>query len=139
MLRNIPSVLSPELVKTLLEMGHGDEIVLADANFPAYSNNKHVIRADGIGIPELLTAILQLMPLDTYSSWQVGLMETVQDDPRPKIWDTYDRVISAHMPDYKVEPFARFAFYQRTQKASAVVLTGETSLYGNIILKKGVL
>lgn len=139
MLRHIPAVLSPELVKTLMEMGHGDEILLADANFPGYTNNDHVIRADGIGIPELLEAILKLMPLDTYSPWQVGLMETVQGDPRPEVWDTYDSIVSSEMPDYAVKTFERFAFYEHTPSVSAVVLTGETALYGNIILKKGVL
>lgn len=139
MLRNIPAVLSPELVKTLMEMGHGDEILLADANFPGNTNNNHVIRADGIGISTLLEAILTLMPLDTYSKWQIGLMETVQGDPRPEVWEIYDRIVSGFMPKYNIKTFERFEFYAHTPKMSAVVLTGETALYGNIILKKGVL
>ena len=139
MLRYIPAVLSPDMVKVLMEMGHGDEILLADANFPAYTNNHRVIRADGIGIPELLEAIVKLMPLDTYSPWQVGLMEPVQGDPRPEIWDTYARIISQEMPDYTVNAFERSAFYEHTPRVSAVILTGERALYGNIILKKGVL
>ena len=83
MLRNIPANLSPDLVKILLEMGHGDEILLADANFPGHHLHPNTVRADGLGIPDLLTSILTLMPLDRYSSYQVALMETVGDDPRP--------------------------------------------------------
>lgn len=139
MLRNIPAVLSPELVKTLMEMGHGDEILLADANFPGNSNNRRVIRADGITIPTLLEAILTLMPLDAYSPWQIGLMETVKGDPRPGVWDTYDQIIAGFEPKYNVKMFERFDFYAHTSTISAVVLTGETALYGNIVLKKGVL
>lgn len=83
MLRKIPANLSPELVKTLMEMGHGDEILLADANFPGHHLHPRTIRADGLGIPELLRSVLELMPLDRYSSYQVALMQTVGDDPRP--------------------------------------------------------
>lgn len=139
MLRNIPAILSPELVATLMKMGHGDEIVLGDANFPGYTNNDTVIRADGHGVPQLLDAILTLMPLDRYNPWQVGLMATVEGDPRPPVWDVYEKIIRSHEGDYTTHFFERFEFYQHTPQASAVVLTGETALYGNIILKKGVI
>ena len=139
MLRNIPPMLSPDLVKALMEMGHGDEILLADANFPGHSIHHRVIRADGIGIPELLDAVLTLMPLDPYSSWQVGLMETVPGDPEPEVWKTYNEIIAKHEEQHSVKTFERFDFYRHTPEVAAVVLTGETALYGNIILKKGVL
>ncbi|MCI7551180.1 MAG: RbsD/FucU domain-containing protein [Actinomycetaceae bacterium] len=139
MLRHIPPILSPDLVKTMMEMGHGDELLLADANFPAYTNSPHVIRADGITIPALLEAVLTMMPLDTYSPWQVGLMETVEGDPRPPIWHTYNRIVSAEVERYTTRMFERFSFYEHAAHVSAVVVTGETALYGNIILKKGVL
>lgn len=139
MLKNIPACLSPELVKALMEMGHGDEILLADANFPGKTNNDTVLRADGLGIPQLLDAILQLMPLDPYSEWQVGLMGQVAGDPRPVVWDEYDRILRDRAGEYAPRIFERFDFYEHTPSCFAVVLTGETALYGNIILKKGVL
>lgn len=138
MLKNIPACLSPDLVHVLMTMGHGDEIVIADGNFPGDTNNDLVVRADGLGVPELLTAILTLLPLDRYSDWQVGLMETVEGDPTPEIWQTYEEIITAAEGDYETKRFERFAFYEQAKKAFAVVLTSETALYGNIILKKGV-
>lgn len=139
MLRNIPQILSPALVKALMEMGHGEEIVLADANFPAGQYDT-VLRADGHGIPEILTAILTLMPLDSYNEWQYAMMNTVNGDPTPEIWPTYRKIIEAAEPEHHGEKhFDRFDFYDEALKASVVVLTGETALYGNIILKKGVL
>ena len=87
MLKGIPSILSPELLKILMEMGHGDEIVIGDGNFPAASNAQRLVRCDGHAVPELLDAMLQLMPLDTYVDAPVALMETTQGDPRPVIWD----------------------------------------------------
>lgn len=138
MLKNIPACLSPDLVHVLMTMGHGDEIVIADGNFPGDTNNDLVVRADGLGVPELLTAILTLLPLDRYSDWQVGLMETVEGDPTPEIWQTYEEIVTAAEGDYETKRFERFAFYEQAKKAFAVVLTSETALYGNIILKKGV-
>ena len=142
MLRNIPANLSPELVKILLEMGHGDEILLADANFPGHHLHPTTVRADGLGIPDLLRSILTLMPLDRYSSYQVALMETVGDDPRPPVWDVYEQIWNEAEKDagpVSVKTIARMAFYAYTPSVYAVVLTGETALYGNLILKKGVL
>lgn len=138
MLKNIPACLSPDLVHVLMTMGHGDEIVIADGNFPGDTNNDLVVRADGLGVPELLTAILTLLPLDRYSDWQVGLMETVEGDPTPEIWQTYEEIVTAAEGDYETKRFERFAFYEQAKKAFVVVLTSETALYGNIILKKGV-
>lgn len=138
MLNKIPAVLSPDLVHVLMSMGHGDELVIGDGNFPADTCNDLVVRADGIGVPQLLDAILELMPLDRYSSWQVGLMETVAGDPTPEIWPKYEEIIHRHEGEYETKYFERFAFYEQAKQAFAVVLTGETALYGNIILKKGV-
>lgn len=140
MLKNIPKILSPELVKTLMEMGHGDEIVLADGNFPAEAIGKRVIRCDGHGVCELLDAVMQLFPLDTYTDKPVMLMEVVKGDPVvPTIWDSYRDIINTYEPqNCKIEMIERFAFYERAKNAYAVVATGEKAIYANIILKKGV-
>ncbi len=137
MLKGIPSMLSPELLKILMEMGHGDELVIGDGNFPAASNAQRLIRCDGHGVPKLLDAILTLIPLDTYVDAPVALMETTQDDPRPVIWDEYQGILAKHQK-VKMETVERFAFYERAKRAYAIVATGETALYANIILKKGV-
>lgn len=139
MLKGIPAVLSPDIVAQLMRMGHGDEIVIADANFPGETNNDTVIRADGIGVPVILDAILQLMPLDPYNDWQVGLMETVAGDAEPTIWKEYESILANRASHRTVKQFERFAFYEQARGASAVILTGETALYANIILKKGVI
>lgn len=95
MLKKIPKVLSPELVKVLMEMGHGDEILLADANYPAETNNDQIIRADGLSVPQILAAILELMPLDSYSEYQAILMEVVKGDTtKPVIWEEYKEQIA---------------------------------------------
>ena len=140
MLKNIPKILSPEMVKTLMEMGHGDEIVIADGNFPAETYGKRVVRCDGHGVPELLDAIMQLFPLDTYTEKPVMLMEVVPGDPVvPTIWDEYKDIINKYEPENcKIEMIERFAFYERAKTAYAVVATGEEAIYANIILKKGV-
>ena len=138
MLKGIPSILSPELLKILMEMGHGDEIVIGDGNFPAASNAQRLVRCDGHAVPELLDAMLQLMPLDTYVDAPVALMETAQGDPRPVIWDEYREIVMKHQKNVKPELVERFAFYERAKKAYAIIATGETALHANIILKKGV-
>lgn len=137
MLKGIPSMLSPELLKILMEMGHGDELVIGDGNFPAASNAQRLIRCDGHGVPALLDAILTLMPLDTYVDAPVALMETTQGDPRPVIWEEYQRILATHQK-VKIETVERFAFYERAKQAYAIIATGETALYANLILKKGV-
>lgn len=140
MLKNIPKILSPELVKILMEMGHGDEIVIADGNFPSETIGQRVVRCDGHGVPELLDAIMKLFPLDTYTEKPVMLMEVVKGDPVvPTIWDEYKEIISKYEPENcKIEMIERFAFYERAKTAYAVVATGEEAIYANIILKKGV-
>jgi L-fucose mutarotase len=145
MLKNIPKILSPELLKVLMEMGHGDEIVIADGNFPAASvaqatSTKILVRADGHGVPELLDAILTLFPLDQYAKHPASLMQIVPgDNVKPVIWDTYREIIKKHEPAFAgFENVERFAFYERAKKAFAIVATGEPALYANILLKKGV-
>lgn len=141
MLKRIPKILSPELVKILMEMGHGDTICLADANFPAVTNGRRVVRAEGHGIPELLEAILELFPLDTFVETPAGLMQVVPGDPtKPVIWETYRTLLKAD-PAFKgeFESIPRFDFYDRAKEAFAVVATGEAALYANLLLTKGVI
>lgn len=139
MLKGIPSILSPELLKVLMEMGHGDELVISDGNFPGASMAQRLIRADGHGVPELLDAILDLFPLDQYTEKPVVLMEVVKgDDFVPVIWERYKEILQKHEPDVKIEQMERFAYYERAKKAYAVLQTGETSKYANVIIKKGV-
>ena len=144
MLRNIPPVLSPALLKALREMGHGDTLVLADRNFPSESmgRNSLVIRCDGLGIPELLDAILTLLPLDTYVPKPVSFMQVVPGDPvETPIWEEYRAIVRkrGEIPGDPVEEVERFAFYQKAAAAYLIIATGETALYGNIILQKGTL
>lgn len=140
MLKGIPKIISPDLMKILLEMGHGDEIVLADGNFPAASCGVKLIRCEGHGVLEVLQAILQFFPLDTYSNHSVSLMKVVKGDPStPSIWETYDAVIKQYDTHFdSFEMIDRFAFYERAKKAYAIVATSESALYANMILKKGV-
>ena len=140
MLKGISPVISPELIKILMEMGHGDEIVLADGNFPAAANARRLVRSDGNGVPELLDAILKLFPLDEYVSQPVALMEVVPGDPyQPVIWDEYRKIVSANEPKFSdFEYVERFAFYERAREAYAIVASSEKALYANMILKKGV-
>lgn len=139
MLKGISPLICPELLKILSEMGHGDEIVLADAHFPAHSVGQRVIRADGIGTVPLLEGILKLIPLDQYDRSNFVLMEVVPgDDVKPVIWEEYAQVLAAAEPDAEATMLERFAYYERAKKAYCVVATGETAQYANIILKKGV-
>lgn len=140
MLKGIPPILSPELLKILCEMGHSDELVIGDGNFPAASHAQRLIRCDGHAVPELLEAILQVFPLDRYVDAPVALMEVVPGDPvKPVIWDKYRELIQQAEPGVKIENIERFAFYERAKKAYAVIATSEKALYANIILKKGVI
>lgn len=138
MLKNIPKSISPTLLKILMEMGHGDEIVIADGNFPAASHTQRLVTATGLDVPPLLDDILTLFPLDTYVTHPVTLMATVADDPTPTIWDTYHHIIQTHAPHTQVATIDRFAFYERAKKAYAIIATTEAALYANIILTKGV-
>jgi L-fucose mutarotase len=141
MLKGIPPIISPDLMKVLLEMGHGDEIVLADGNFPAASCAQRLIRADGHNIPELLDAVLKLFPLDQYVEKPLSLMEVVPGDPAvPFIWNEYKTIVKNYSEVFDdFEKIERFAFYDRAKQAYAIIATSEKSLYANIILKKGVL
>jgi L-fucose mutarotase len=138
MLKGIPTIISPELMKILMEMGHGDELVLADGNYPAASNAARLVRADGHGIPELLEAILEFFPLDYYVEQPVALMAVVPGDPyKPPLWKQYRAIVSKH--DKRPFEFVpRFDFYDRAKKAFAIVATGERARYANVILKKGI-
>jgi L-fucose mutarotase len=140
MLKGIPAILPPELLKILMEMGHGDEIVISDGNFPAASYAQRLVRCDGHNVPELLDAILKFLPLDPYVDAPVVLMQVVPGDKtKTPIWDTYKEIVSMYEPtNNKFENIERFAFYEKAKKAYAVVATGEKALYANIILKKGV-
>ena len=139
MLKGIPNIISPELLKVLMEMGHGDEIVISDGNFPGASVADKLVRADGHGCCEIIDAILTHFPLDTYSDKQVFLMEVTPGDPYvPEIWDEYKSIVAKHDDKAEIGYIERFEYYERAKKAYAVVQTGETALYANIILKKGV-
>jgi L-fucose mutarotase len=141
MLKSIPPILSPELLKILMEMGHGDELVLADGNFPAAGVARRLVRSDGHGVPELLEAVLRLFPLDIYVEKPVALMAVVPGDTtKPTIWEQYRTILKASGEKFSdFEMVERFAFYERAKQAYAVVATSEKALYANIILKKGVL
>ena len=140
MLKGISPLFSPELLATLYRMGHGDEIVLADAHFPGHSINPRVIRADGLLIEDLLDAILPLFALDSYVDDPVVMMACVSgDQPDPAVENGYRNAINKHAPATPPITFVeRFAFYERAKSAFAVVMTGDTRKYANIILKKGV-
>lgn len=143
MLKGIPKILSPELLKVLCEMGHSDRLVIADGNFPAESmgRNAKVIRCDGHGVPELLDAILQVFPLDTYVSAPVTLMEVMDgDDAETPIWGEYTKIITKHDPRGAevIGQTERFRFYEEAKTAYAIIATGESALYANIMLQKGV-
>ncbi|MFW5798248.1 MAG: RbsD/FucU family protein [Planctomycetota bacterium] len=140
MLKNIPPILGPQLLEILMSMGHGDELVIADGNFPAETCAERLVRADGHDVPPLLEAILQFFPLDQYAEKPVALMQVVPgDDTVPTIWDEYRRIIDASQDGpVAIEEVERFAFYDRAREAFAVVATSEKALYANIILKKGV-
>ena len=138
MLKGIPPVISPELLKILCEMGHGDEIVIGDGNFPAASNAARLVRCDGLGVPEILDAVLRLIPLDAYVDSPVMLMATGENEETPEIWNTYEKIVADNNGETKITQLERFAFYERARKAYAVIATGETAIYANVILKKGV-
>nr|WP_314463115.1 RbsD/FucU domain-containing protein [uncultured Clostridium sp.] len=142
MLKGIPSIISPELLKILCEMGHTDELTIGDGNFPGHTYGKKVIRMDGHGVPEILDSILQLFPLDTYVDHPVTLMGVVPgDDVKTPIWDKYKEIVAKHDERGAAcfEEINKWDFYDRTKNLSSVVImTGESELYANIILKKGV-
>ena len=141
MLKGISPLLQPELLKVLAEMGHGDEIVIGDANFPAATMGKRCIRCDGHKVTDLLDAILQIFPLDTFVEAPVTLMEVVPGTApaEPPIWKEFRDVIDKYEPGKKIGFEERFAFYERSKQAFATIQIGETALYACVILKKGVI
>lgn len=143
MLKGISPLISPALLKALCEMGHGDELVIADGNFPCESVGKNavVVRADGHGTAEILDAVLKLIPLDTYTEKPVALMEVVKGDdcPTPEIWKAYEKLLDKYEPEnHDIEMMERFAFYEKAKNAYLIIATGETAIYANVLLKKGV-
>lgn len=143
MLKGIPKILSPELLKVLCEMGHSDRLVIADGNFPSESMGKNakVIRCDGHGVPELLEAILTVFPLDTYVGTPVSLMQVMPgDNVETPIWDEYKEIKTKHdeRGEKAIGQTERFAFYEEAKTAYAIIATGESALYANIMLQKGV-
>jgi len=142
MLKGIPAIISPELLKVLHEMGHGDDLVIGDSNFPAASNARLLIRADGHGVPEILDAILGLFPLDGYVDRPVSLMQVVPGDPTvPEVQERIRAVVRKHEKrgDAAIGTVERFEFYERAKKAYAILATTEKGAYGCMIIKKGVL
>ena len=143
MLKGIPKILSPQLLKVLCEMGHSDRLVIADGNFPSESMGKNakVIRCDGHGVSELLEAILTVFPLDTYVETPVSLMQVMPgDNVETPIWDEYKEIITKHdeRGEKAIGQTERFAFYEEAKTAYAIIATGESALYANIMLQKGV-
>lgn len=144
MLKNVPKIISPELLKSLCEMGHSDYLVIADGNFPAESmgKNSKVIRMDGHNVPETLEAILKLFPLDTYTEYPVQLMQVMDgDNTKTPIWDEYKKIVKKY-DERGAKAFTeieRFAFYEKAKGAFLIIATSEEALYANIILQKGVL
>ncbi|MBU2994568.1 RbsD/FucU domain-containing protein [Octadecabacter sp. 1_MG-2023] len=141
MLRNIPPILSPEILWALRAMGHGDDVVIADANFPATALGARVHRLDGLTATDVLQAVLTVLPMDRFVDSPALVMEVVDDpDVVPPIVDEFQTIATttADIP-VTLDRLERFAFYDRAKTAFAVIQTGETRLYGNIILKKGVI
>ena len=143
MLKGIPKILSPELLKVLCEMGHSDRLVIADGNFPAETMGKDaiVIRMDGHGACDVLEAILKVFPLDTYVKKPVSLMQVMPGDTvETPIWEEYEKLVAAadERGGAAIGQIERFAFYEEAKKAYAIIATGEGALYANVMLQKGV-
>lgn len=138
MLKTISPLISPELLKVLAEMGHGDEIIFSDAHFPAHSMGPQVIRADGLKVSELLHAIIPLFELDSYAPPLVMMAAVEGDSLDPRVEARYRDALSRQAPCPAIIRIDRYAFYARAKKSFAIVVTGECAKYGNILLKKGV-
>lgn len=140
MLKGIPPILGPDLLYILRAMGHGDEIALVDANYPATSAGPELVRIDGVDVSALLDAVLTVMPLDTFVDQQAfGMAVIGQPDSFADTHTDFDRIIKKHEPEMSLSLIERFAFYERVHGAFAVIQTGERRLYGNVLLKKGVI
>lgn len=140
MLKGVPTTISPELMQVLMSMGHGDEIVIADGNFPADSHANRLVRCDGLAGLPVLAGILKFLPIDTFVEDVAIVMQPVDlKIPEPPIWDGFRRALErSEERKVKLTPIERFAFYERARQAYAIVATSETALYANLILKKGV-
>ncbi len=140
MLKGIPTSISPELMHVMMSMGHGDDIVIADGNFPAESNAQRIVRADGLDALSIVAAMLQFFPVDTFVDNPAMVMQPVdQDTPEPPIWSDFRRVLEqGESRPVALTPIERFEFYDRAREAYAIVATSETAIYANLILKKGV-
>jgi L-fucose mutarotase len=140
MLKGIPHILGPDLLHALQAMGHGDQITIVDGNYPGISAGPRLIRADGHSGTDLLDAILSLMPLDDFVPDPAIVMQVVGDaKQRPPIVDAYEAIVKRYEPKVEIQSLERFEFYKRANAGYAMVQTGEQRLYGNIILKKGVI
>ncbi|MEG0228750.1 MAG: RbsD/FucU domain-containing protein [Lachnospiraceae bacterium] len=142
MLKQIPKIITPDLMKIMMEMGHADIMIFADANYPAYSNAKKLIRLPGVEITELLEAVLPYFPLDCFVANPVRLMRNLDSEPIPEIWDTYKEIIRKYDEEKAFADFSlidRLPFYEESQKASVIVQTTTTERYANIALQKGVI
>ena len=140
MLKGVPKILSPELLEVLSSMGHGETIVISDANFPALTvNDKKIIRADGANATDMLYAILKVIPLDTFVDDNVVMMEVPKDSPIPTIWKEYEEICQNNDGNQKIVHLERFKFYEKAKNAVAVIYTGESRIYANIIIQKGVI
>lgn len=140
MLKGIPPAISPDLMNVLMRMGHGDDLVLADGNFPAETNARSLVRADGHSMTAMLDAILRVFPIDDFVETPVLVMNPVDPrEPEPPIWNEFRRLLTKHeRRPILLTPVDRFQFYDLAKKAFAIVSTGETAIYANLILKKGV-
>lgn len=140
MLKGVSPILSPELLYVMAQMGHGDEIVLADANFPAVSMAKRMVRADGHSVAAILEPMLKLFPLDDFSNPAMVMAIVGKPEDNAPIWGEYQRILdSAEARHIELQKVERFEFYERAKAAFAVVATGESALYGNLMLRKGVI
>lgn len=140
MLKNIPPILGPDLLAILRAMGHGDEIAIVDANYPADSAGPVLVRLDGASATDVLDAVLTVMPLDDFVEEAAICMQVVGDaGKREPVMDAFDAIIRQHEPAMGLSSLERFAFYARVKTGYAIIQTGERRLYGNILLKKGVI
>jgi L-fucose mutarotase len=140
MLKGIPPILGPDLLHILRAMGHGDEIAIVDANYPGDSAGPELVRLDGISATDVLDAVLTLMPLDTFVDEQaIGMAVVGEPDARVETHNDFDAIVKKHEPGMTLTLLERFAFYDRVRDAYAIVQTGERRLYGNILLKKGII
>lgn len=138
MLKNIPDILSPDAVKLMMEMGHGDRLLIADGNYPATTNNSRVIRADGHKLTDLLDAVLSLFPLDRVVDTPVTLMAT-GDNTQPPVWKQFETIVASHEEGVEFTQLERFTFYEAGSTCAGIIQSGDRALFGNIMLQKGTL